>query len=148
MITNVLFLNCGHGIFWSCMSGKLAWAPPPVSCLLSPSPLQNQPGSCDVIVISFFKFLFNFYYIFPLPFISFVPPPSHNQHTVLHVHESFFPFLFAQFSHPPTPLSAAAVLLSIYESLFIFLVSSVCSLESTYEWNHMVFSLLWLAYFI
>ena len=54
-------------------------------------------------------------------------------------------FLFAPSFHLLTSSSPLAViLLSIYESVPIFLVSSLCSLDSTYEWNHVFLSL---AYF-
>ena len=45
---------------------------------------------------------------------------------------------------PPTAVS----LLSIYESVSILLVSSFCSLDSTYEWNHVVLVFLWLKPFL
>ena len=44
----------------------------------------------------------------------------------------------------PHPAPTSCHLLSIYESVFVLLVSSVCSLDSTYKWNHMIFVLLWL----
>ena len=40
-----------------------------------------------------------------------------------------------------TPLTIAVILLFICESVFI------CSLDSTYEWTHMILVFLWLAYF-
>ena len=88
---------------------------------------------------------FSFIVFFPLPFISLISPsptPTPSNHHTL-VHESFF--LFAQSLHllPSPPLSCHPAL---YESVFILLVSSVCSLDSTYEWNDMVFVFLWLAY--
>ena len=101
-----------------------------------------------------FFFLLLFYFIcylifiviFPLPFSPLIPLSHHNYHTVVHVPESFF--LFAQSFHlftSPRPL--AVILLSIYGSVPIFLVSSICSLDSTYDWDHTVFVFLWLAYF-
>ena len=56
------------------------------------------------------------------PFCSF-PPPS-----TLHLHLSCQPILY------------------LWVCLYL-LVSSDCSLDSTCEWNHMVFVFLWLAYF-
>ena len=47
-------------------------------------------------------------------------------------------FFFAQSLLPPKFPLRAVILLSICESVFILLISSVCSLDSTYEWNHMV----------
>ena len=66
----------------------------------------------------------------------YTPRPT-NHHTVVHVHESFF--LFAHSLHPLTFCPTSCHLFSIYESVFVLLVSSVCSLGSTYEWDHMVF---------
>ena len=84
---------------------------------------------------------------FPLPFSPHYPTPPSDHHPVVHVHESFA--LFAQSLHSltcPTPHHSCH-LLSISESVSLLLVSSVCSLDSTNEWNHMVFVFLWLAYF-
>ena len=58
---------------------------------------------------------------------------------------SLFLFLLYPFNHPIP--SRAVSLLSFYESVAILLLSSVCSLHSTYERNHMVVVFLWLAYF-
>ena len=63
-----------------------------------------------------------------------MPPLRHNHHTV--VHESFF--LFAQSLHPIPSPTLTDILLSIYASVSISLLSSICSLDSTYERNHMV----------
>ena len=82
---------------------------------------------------SIFKNLI-FIVVFPLPFSPVTLPPS-NHHPVVHVHESCS--LSAQvlllFSAPP---QLAVILLSIYESVPIFFISSVCSFSSTYERNH------------
>ena len=67
-------------------------------------------------------------YPFPLPPI---PLPPCNHYAVVHVHESFF--FFAQLRLPPATLLLAVSLLSIYESVRIFLVSSACSLDSPHE---------------
>ena len=65
-------------------------------------------------------------------------PPLCSHHTVVHVHESLFLF-FALSLHPlSSPRLIAVSLLSIYESVSILLDSSVCSLDSTYEGNHVV----------
>ena len=50
---------------------------------------------------------------------------------------SFF-FFFAWSLHSP-PIPRAVSLFSISEFVSILLVSSVCSLDSTCEWNHMAF---------
>ena len=68
-----------------------------------------------------------------------LPPPAIT--TLVHV-MSPFPFLLHPSTPSPSPRPLAVILLSIYESVPISLVSSVCSLDSTYEWNHMVFSSL------
>ena len=84
-------------------------------------------------------FFFNLYsfleksllYSFPLPFSPLHPLRPSNQHTVVLVHEFFF--LFAQSLHSlTTPSSTSCNLLSISESVSVLLVSSVCSLDSTY----------------
>ena len=41
------------------------------------------------------------------------------------------------------PAPASFILLSTYESVPIFLVSLVCSLDSTHEWNMKEFVFLW-----
>ena len=74
-------------------------------------------------------FLFNC--IFPITYSPLMPPLPSNHHTVVHVHESFF--LFAQSLHPLTSTPLVVVLLSIYDPALIFLVSSVCSLDSIHE---------------
>ena len=56
--------------------------------------------------------------------------------------------LFPFGSAPPPPnLPIAFILLYSYESVSVLLVSSVCLLDSTHEWNHVVYVFLWLAYF-
>ena len=72
-------------------------------------------------------------------------PPSSSHHTIVHVHESFF--LFAQFLYPSAPPHTSFYLFPIYESVFVLFVSSLCSLDSKYEWDHMVFVFPWLVYF-
>ena len=68
---------------------------------------------------------------FPLPFRPLYLPSNH--HTVVHVHESFF--LFAQSLHPvPFPL-LAVILLSIYDSVSIFLGSGLKFLVCPYKKN-------------
>ena len=96
---------------------------------------------CSSFFIVFFPIT-----IYP-PYILFHlhPLPSPLQlPIVVHAHEFFF-FFARSFFPQPHPHSRAISLLS--ESVSIFLVSSVCPLDSTYEWNHMVFVFLWLAYF-
>ena len=91
-----------------------------------------------------FFYLFNFYCIFPLLLVSPMPsstttyPPAPTITTLLSV--SISPFSFRTFCLVPPPLPpspflppGAVRLLSIYESVSIFFVSSVCSLDSSYE---------------
>ena len=52
----------------------------------------------------------------------------------VHANEPFF--LLALSLHSLPAPTQAVRLLSFYESVSILLVSSVCSFESTYEWNH------------
>ena len=92
-------------------------------------------------VFLFFKF--SLYYIFPLsfsPFISLLPPAINH---CCSCPWALFPF--HSIPPPPNHPLPAAVICSLWVSVLI--VSSVCSLDSTYEWNHMVFVFLWLAYF-
>ena len=101
--------------------------------------------------VSFFVslFLFSLYCICPiityLPLPSSLNPSPGNLHTVVHVHESSYCFLKP--STPPTPIARAVILFCIYETFSVLHVSSDCSLDSTYQWNHVVFIILWLAYF-
>ena len=88
-----------------------------------------------------FYFLQLIYLVIYLTFYLYV----FHYHTVLHVHESF-PFCSIPLPAALPPL-LAAILLPIYKSVSIVLVHSVFSLDFTYEWNHMVFVFLWLAYF-
>ena len=78
----------------------------------------------------FFIAFYFFYCIFSITIYSPYTPNPHNHHTVAHAHEFFF--LSAESLH----LLAAPIAVSLPS---ILLVSSVCSLDSTYEWNHMVF---------
>ena len=79
------------------------------------------------------------------PPISPTLPPSSSHHTVAYVHELFPLFSFLpNFSNPlwlspiPHPTTCRCLpALCLWVS--IFLLSSLCSLDSTYEWNHMVF---------
>ena len=79
-------------------------------------------------------YIHSLYILFFIVFISitiyppYTPFPPGNHYTV--VHESFF--LIAQSLHSLT-LTLAVILLSIYESVSVLLLSSVCSLDSTYE---------------
>ena len=87
--------------------------------------------------------LYYFYY-----HLVFLYPPPHHPPAItipLSMTMDSFPFLFNP-SKPTFPLALAVLLLSIYESVSILLVSSVCSLDSTNEWNPMIFLFLWLAY--
>ena len=96
-----------------------------------PVPLEKKKyiiSTPAYVLCSFYFILFSVffhYHCLPLYF------PSNNHHTVVHVHESFF--LFAQSLHFLNSSPLTVSLLSIYESVFVLLVSSVYSLGSTYE---------------
>ena len=80
-------------------------------------------------LIYFFK-IYTLLYFFHYHLLPLYTPPPSNHHTIVHVHESFF--LFAQSLHPlTTPTSCH--LFSIYKSVSVSLVSSVCSLDSMYH---------------
>ena len=88
-------------------------------------------------------------YFFPLPFNPFMfSSLQHSPHCCMC---PWVLFLFAQSLHTlPAPSTFPPILgchPALYESVSILLVSSVCSLDSICEWNHMVFVFLWLAYF-
>ena len=75
------------------------------------------------------SFLLNFYCTFPLPFIPIILPS-----TLQSPHCYPCPWAPSPFCSIPLPphLPNTCHLLSIYESVSILLVSSVCSLESTW----------------
>ena len=135
------------------------------SCLRCPGCIFHLPGHCSQTwLINFlhptetvtqekrkwisdcaiFNFVFYFYCVFPLPFILLIPLPLPTITTLLSMSLTSF-FLFAPSLYHLNPQSCH--LLSVYEPVSILLVSSVCSLDSTYEWNYKVFVFLWLAYF-
>ena len=96
----------------------------------------------------FFDFVFLTYFGFSLPVIPLIhsftsthplPPQSPDCCTYLWV-------LYCFYLISPLPTPRVVNLLSMYESVSIMLVSFVCSLGSTYEWNHRVFVFLWHAY--
>ena len=80
---------------------------------------------------------------------------SGNNHSVVCVYEFIFPWPFYLFyPAPPTPLPLWQLPVGVFVStslvsiLFFFclMVCLLCSLDSTYNWNHMVFFFLWLSY--
>ena len=86
---------------------------------------------CLSVFYSFFFKLINLLLLyFSITIQSPCNPFPCNHYTVVHVHEPFS--LFSQSLHP-LPSSLSCHLLSIYESVSIQLVSSVCSLDSPYE---------------
>ena len=92
---------------------------------------------------SFFKIFLLFY--FPLSFSPLIiPSPLQSPHCCP-CPWVFFPFTQSLHSLACPPFAVS--LLSIYESVSILLATSVCSLDSTHKWNHMVFTFIWLAYF-
>ena len=83
-----------------------------------------------------------FYCIFSLLFSLLILPISPTIAPLLSMSMGPFSYLLN-----PSPAPWAVILLSVYESVSILLVSSVCSLDSTYEWNHMLLVFVWLDYF-
>ena len=82
-------------------------------------------------------------YFFPLPFSSIIPH-SHPAVTTL------LSMPMSPFCSIPPPSNLSAPLSGhplLYQPVSILLVSSVCSFDSTYEWNQMIFVFLWLPYF-
>ena len=107
--------------------------------------LDLKGDLCSLKFLNIFSFFYSviFVILFSLPLSPLIPAfPLQSPHCcpcpwVL------FPF----YSTPPAlPLSLAVILLSMSLSLFC-LFSLVCSLDSTCEWNPMVFVFLWLSYF-
>ena len=91
-----------------------------------------------------FIYLFIFIVFFVLRCSAVIPPAI----TILaSVSMSAFAFLLNPYTTYTLLPSLAVLLLTVYESVPIFLVSSVSSLDSTCEWNHMVFVFFCLAYF-
>ena len=81
-------------------------------------------------IICVFYSILKYFSLFSHYHLILLYPPGHN-HTVAHAHESFY--LFAQSLDPLAPNPRAVSLLSVYESVSILPVRSVCSLDSTYE---------------
>ena len=98
------------------------------------------------VSLSFFLIFLNLIFIifFPLPFSPLMSPSPISHHIIVLVR--LISFLLNASTHW-TPHPTSCQLLLIYESVSVLLVSSICSLDSMYEWNHMVFVFLWLAYF-
>ena len=96
---------------------------------------------------NYFIFIFHLIFIvfFPLPFSPLILPSSSHHHTVV-LSMSSFSVLMNPSTLQSLP-STSCHLLSICESPSVLLVSSVCSLDSTYQWNHRTFVFPWLAYF-
>ena len=80
--------------------------------------------------------------LYPLLFLP-TPLPSGNHRTVVWVYKGFFLLSPSPFSPSPLKLTVC----SLYLWTCFYFVSLFCSLNSTYQWNHMVFVFLWLAYF-
>ena len=88
---------------------------------------------------------FYFYFIFPITFQSPYAPLPPTITTLLSMTISTFSFLVNPSTpYPPYPSCHPALHLWVCP---ILLVSSVCSLYSTYKWNHMLFVFFRLAYF-
>ena len=122
---------------------------------LSLGSARSNRRSCDTYTIRFFSYLkiVNVFIVFfPLLFTHLIPSSTsthHSHHIVVRIHE--FIHCFAWYLHPTPLLPQAVNLLSTTFCLWVclyFSVSLVCSLDSTDEWNHMVFVFLWMAYII
>ena len=113
---------------------------------LTPNHLSRAPPLNTITLsvrFSFFVLIFIFIAFFPLSFSPLMPPP-HNNHHIVAMSMSPFSFLL----NPSTSYAPHLTYHpALYESVPIFLISSVCLLDSTYERNYMVFVFLWLAYF-
>ena len=81
-------------------------------------------------MFSFFKLIFIVFFHYHL--VPLCPHPN-NHHT---------PWVLFRFCSIPPPPATSHHLLSIWVHL-CFACYSVCSLDSTYEWNHTEFVLLW-----
>ena len=96
--------------------------------------------SIQILCLYFLLYFFHYY-------LSSIYPTSPEFTTLLSRSMSHF-FLFPwSLSMWPFFRHIAVILLSIYESVCILMVCSVCLLGSTCEWNHVVFGFLWLVYF-
>ena len=123
-------------------------------CLSMPLPLRmshNRESKSSFnlnLWTGYWKLIFKkFYCIFFHYHLVPLYPPEIT--TLLSMSWVLFPFCsIPSTPNHPHPAPTSCHLLSIYESVFVLLVSSVCSLDSTYKWNHMVFVFLWLAYFM
>ena len=80
---------------------------------------------------NFFPFKHFYCIYFHYHLVPLLSPPHHHHYVVVHVHESFFVSALS-FCHVPLPPKAVS-LLSVFESVSILLVSSICSLDFTYE---------------
>ena len=97
------------------------------------------------VIISFCFSHLIFIVFSPLPFSPLMPPNPQQSPLCCPCPWVLLPF--CSIPLPPNLSPTNCHLLSIYESVPIFRVSSVWPLDSTYEWNHMVFVFLCLAYF-
>ena len=89
---------------------------------------------CCILPITIYPSYMFFYIRWPLPLLQ-------SPHGCLC---PWVLFIFAQSLYPLEPPPTRSVrLLSANESVSIFLVSSVWSVDSTCEWNYMVFVCLW-----
>ena len=106
------------------------------SYLTLPNIIAHITVTCVHLLFVQRLIFFYFYWIFFITIVSPYTAPQQSPHCYPYPWV-LFPFCSIPLpSHIPPP---AVILLSIYESVPIFLVSSVCSSDSTYDWNHVIF---------
>ena len=126
----------------------------------SPSPSSGEPYlSSFYWSIDWWVFLFLLLTLLQMSSIfslhpvlpSTQPPPHHLHHIVFCVHGLciYVLWLISLPVSPPLPFEICryGACLHAHASAPILFVSLFCSLDSTHEWDHMVFIFLWLAYF-
>ena len=86
--------------------------------------IELASGRTDFLNVIFITF-------FPLPFIPLIPLSPQQSPHCCPCPRVLFPF--CSIPPPLSPYPLAVIPLSIYESVPIFTVSSVCSLDSTYK---------------
>ena len=104
--------------------------------------LNGENGERMFLILLNSLLLFSYYHL------MLWYPPTHTQSP----HNCPCPWVhghgfLSSISHPLTSHSIAVMLRFIYPYVSILLIRSLCSLDSPYKWNHMVFVFLWQVYF-